>query len=74
MTDAEIKNAIARCALSGVSEALARASNGSIRLYDCDLCVDGSPPGLSRSVQMTLYANGETWPRVFEFTVKEIYQ
>lgn len=65
MTDAEIKNAIARCALSGVTTSLERAIPGA-KLIDCDVCYDSA-----RTVQVIVTVDSLT--RQYEFTVREVY-
>lgn len=64
-TDKEIKNAIARCALSGVSTSFSKALQGS-KIVECDLCFDSD-----RTVQIIATIDGMT--RQYEFTVREIY-
>lgn len=71
MTDPEIKNLIARVACSGLSCADKAFPEAGYHIVECDLVEDGSRGGLSRSVQLTL-KGADNWPRVFEFTVREL--
>lgn len=64
MKDAEIKNAIAQCALSGVTQSLERVIPGA-KLIDCDVCYDSA-----RTVQSIVTIDGMT--HQYEFTVREV--
>lgn len=70
MTDAEIKNLLARLALSGLTRGSALEREG-FYIQDADVVSDGGKGGPSRSVQITL-VGPDNWPRVFEFTVREL--
>lgn len=64
MNQSDIKNAIARCALSGITQSLEKALPGA-KLTECDVCID-SP----RTVQIAVKIDG--WTHVYEFTVREL--
>lgn len=61
----DIKNAIARCALSGITGSLEKVLL-SATLVDCDIC-DDDP----RSVQVVLTIDGN-WSHMYEFMVREL--
>lgn len=66
MKDKDIKNAIARCALSGVTMSLEKTAP-ELHVLECDRYSDDE-----RSVYVTLTVGDNAWPRVFEFTVREL--
>lgn len=66
MKDKDIKIAIARCALSGITMSLQKLAP-ELSLLDCDRYEDDE-----RSVYVTLTVGDNAWPRVFEFTVREL--
>jgi hypothetical protein len=65
MKDAEVKSIIASCALSGVTVSIEKMLPG-YKLTECDTCLDDP-----RSVQIVV-VGPDNWPRVFEFTVREL--
>ena len=62
----DIKIAIARCALSGITMSLQKLAP-ELSILDCDRYGDEE-----RSVYVVLTVGDNAWPRIFEFTVREL--
>lgn len=70
LTDAELKNLIARMALSGVSQGTA-LENAGFKIEACDIAPSGGRNLLGKTVQISI-VDPKGWPRVFELTVREL--